>query len=85
MRPRSTELGCLLFNGFLVNRFGELTWHGEAEVWPVVVLAGTAGVGVAVRRLQAVLARKRSASTRRGRNACLCEGVARWLTWPWCC
>jgi hypothetical protein len=23
----------LLFNGFLVNRFGELTWHGVASVW----------------------------------------------------
>jgi hypothetical protein len=52
-------LGYLLFNEFLVNRFGELTWHGVAEVWPVVVLlAVTARVGVAARRLQAVLARE---------------------------
>ncbi|MDY7086642.1 MAG: hypothetical protein SYR96_16210 [Actinomycetota bacterium] len=58
MRQQSAGLGHLLFNGFLVNRFGELTWHGETEVWPVVVPAGTAGAGPAVRRPQAVLARE---------------------------
>jgi hypothetical protein len=35
----------LLLNGFLVNELGRLTWHGPADVWRAVVLAGAAVLG----------------------------------------
>jgi MFS family permease len=36
----------LLANGFLVDRLGELSWHGLSDFWRIVVLAaaGTAGL-----------------------------------------
>jgi len=36
-------IGFLVFNGFLVNQLGELTWHGWADVTRVAAL-GTAAV-----------------------------------------
>jgi hypothetical protein len=39
-------LGFLVFDGFLVNQLGELSWHGVADRWRVlaVVVAGLAGM-----------------------------------------
>jgi len=42
-------LGYLLFDGFLVNRLGELTWDGAASQRRLVVLAVAVGVGRAWR------------------------------------
>jgi hypothetical protein len=42
-------LGYLLFNGFLVNRYGELTWDGTTSAWQMGLLALAAGAGLAVR------------------------------------
>ncbi len=42
-------LGYLLFNGFLVNRYGELTWDGTTSAWQIGLLALAAGAGLAVR------------------------------------
>jgi hypothetical protein len=59
-------LGFLVFDGFLVNQVGELSWHGPADVRRLMVLAaaGVLGLGAgtayrAVRRLGAW--RRRSA------------------------
>lgn len=49
-------LGFLLFTGFLVNSFGELTWDGTTSVWQVLVFAAAAGVGVGLRWIRAVMA-----------------------------
>jgi hypothetical protein len=53
-------LGFLVFDGFLVNQVGELSWHGPADVRRLMVLAaaGVLGLGAgtayrAVRRLSA--------------------------------
>ncbi|MCW6004426.1 hypothetical protein K1W54_07490 [Micromonospora sp. CPCC 205371] len=59
-------LGCLLFTGFLVNRYGELTWDGTTSVWRAIVLAAAVGIGAV-----------RGGSWQPRTNR---EGVARWLT-----
>jgi hypothetical protein len=53
-------LGFLVFDGFLVNQVGELSWHGPADVRRLMVLAvaGVLGLGAgtayrAVRRVNA--------------------------------
>lgn len=35
-----------LFDGFLVNRLGELTWDGTTSMWHLVVFALTVGLGL---------------------------------------
>ncbi len=42
-------IGYLLFNGFLVNGLGELTWNGMTSLWHLIVFAVAAGLGVAQR------------------------------------
>jgi hypothetical protein len=42
-------VGFLLFNGFLVNRYGELSWDGTTSAWHLGLLALAAGAGLAVR------------------------------------
>jgi hypothetical protein len=44
-------LGYLLFNGFLVGRFGELAWRGAASVWHLLALLVAVGVGIGWRRV----------------------------------
>jgi hypothetical protein len=48
--------GCLFYQGFLVNEFGDLSWHGPgtAARWAVLGAAGLAGYAV-----HAALARRR--------------------------
>jgi hypothetical protein len=41
-------LAWLIVNGFLVDRYGELAWHGWADVYRAVVLAAASVVGLAV-------------------------------------
>lgn len=48
-------LGYLLFDGFLVNRYGELSWTGTTSMWHVSVFVLAVGLGLAwrsVRRLR---------------------------------
>lgn len=40
-------LGWLVTNGFLVDRFGELSWHGAPDLVRLAVLLLTAGFGLA--------------------------------------
>jgi hypothetical protein len=41
-------LGWLVVNGFLINRLGELSWHGSVDVLRLMLLvvAGTAGLAL---------------------------------------
>lgn len=41
-------LAWLVVNGFLVDRLGELSWHGSADLVRVAVLAAAAGAGLAI-------------------------------------
>jgi K+-transporting ATPase KdpF subunit len=43
-----TALGYLVFDGFLVNRMGDLTWTGTPDVRRMEILAGAATVGLLV-------------------------------------
>jgi K+-transporting ATPase KdpF subunit len=43
-----TVLGYLVFDGFLVNRLGELAWHGAPDARRFAVFAGAALAGLAV-------------------------------------
>jgi hypothetical protein len=45
-------LSCLVFDGFLVNRYGELTWDGITSVWQVATLAVAAALGRAWRSVR---------------------------------
>ena len=56
-------LGYLLFNGFLVNRYGELTWDGTTSTWHVTVIAAAVGLGLCRRWLRSS---RRHAATERG-------------------
>jgi hypothetical protein len=39
-------LAALVADGFLVNRLGELSWHGAADAYRLCVAAGSAGLGL---------------------------------------
>ncbi len=41
-------LGWLVVNGFLVDRFGQLAWHGSADLLQIMVLALVSALGIAV-------------------------------------
>jgi hypothetical protein len=41
-------LAWLVVNGFLVDRYGQLEWHGSADLARVLVLAGSAVLGLLV-------------------------------------
>lgn len=51
-----TGLGYLLFTGFLVNSYGELTWDGANTVWHLLVLATAATIGLGQRWIRAAQA-----------------------------
>jgi hypothetical protein len=44
-------LGYLLFNGFLENEYGQLTWDGMTGLWRIGFLVSAVGLGLAGRRL----------------------------------
>jgi hypothetical protein len=53
-------LAWLLVNGFLVDRFGELSWHGRADAYRTLMIVVTAALGlVAGEMAQLWLARRR--------------------------
>jgi hypothetical protein len=39
-------LAWLVVNGFLVDRYGQLSWHGSADLARLLVLAGSAFLGL---------------------------------------
>jgi K+-sensing histidine kinase KdpD len=41
-------LAWLVVNGFLVDRFGELSWHGPADVYRAVMLAVAGLLGLLI-------------------------------------
>ena len=43
-----TGLAWLVVNGFLVDQYGQLSWHGWADLVRLLVLVAAAGVGVAL-------------------------------------
>lgn len=36
----------MIMNGFLVNRLGDLSWHGTADLYRFLALAGVGGLGL---------------------------------------
>ena len=46
--PCTVALAWLFVNGFLVDRFGELSWHGAADVMRALMLVLAGGVGQVV-------------------------------------
>jgi hypothetical protein len=49
-------IGFLIFDGFLLNRLGELTWNGKTSVWHLIIFALAVGFGLARRRVRAIRA-----------------------------
>lgn len=49
-------LGYLLFTGFLVNRFGELTWDSATTLWTLLVFVLATGLGLGQRWIRAARA-----------------------------
>ncbi|MEU8006151.1 hypothetical protein AB0B66_33755 [Catellatospora sp. NPDC049111] len=47
-------LGFLLFDGFLVNRFGELSWDGVTTSWNLSVFGVAVGLGLGQRWIRSV-------------------------------
>jgi hypothetical protein len=68
-------LGFGIFNGFLVNQLGELTWHGRSDVSRVLVLAAAGVSGVAVGQAYRAVRRAR---LWRGRQRLVTAWTAGW-------
>jgi hypothetical protein len=49
-------LGYLLFTGFLMNRYGELTWGGTTSLRQLIVFAAAIGIGAGLRWIRTVMA-----------------------------
>jgi hypothetical protein len=45
--PGVALLGWLIANGFLVDRLGELSWHGSSDIWRMIILVFAAALGLA--------------------------------------
>ncbi len=41
-------LGFLIDDGFLENRYGDLSWHGSVDLWHLLVLVIVGAIGLAV-------------------------------------
>lgn len=54
-------LGYLLFDGFLVNRQGGLTWDGMMSIWHLMVLSTAVGLGLGLRWIRLARADRRRA------------------------
>jgi len=48
----SAGLGWLMLNGFVVNQYGALAWHGDSDVINLAVLVGVAVLTAVVRSVQ---------------------------------
>jgi hypothetical protein len=65
-------LGWLVVNGFLVNRVGELSWHGSSDLYRALLLVISGGFGLAageVYRQLAALRARWTAEVREGTSA----------------
>jgi hypothetical protein len=51
----------LLATGFLLNRYGELSWHGEQTVVQLSLVAGAVAVGLGLRRIGSTIGAVRRA------------------------
>lgn len=67
----------LLFDGFVVDHAGDLTWHGDADVVRLAVLVGAALTGLTARASRD-LVRRRQARRLIGRR----PGAVPALPWP---
>ena len=54
-------LAWLVTNGFLVDRFGELSWHGRSDVSRAVMLMLAGGLGLLIARVRRERRRRRHA------------------------
>jgi hypothetical protein len=43
-----TAMGFLIFNGFLLDRLGELSWHGAPDLWRLMLLVMSGAIGLAI-------------------------------------
>jgi hypothetical protein len=59
----------LLFDGFVVDHAGDLTWHGDADLVRLVVLAAAACTGLTARASREVLRRRRARKSVGGARA----------------
>jgi len=48
----SAGLGWLMLNGFVINQYGALSWHGNSDVINLAVLVGVAVLTAVVRSVQ---------------------------------
>jgi hypothetical protein len=46
--PATIVLAWLVVNGFLVDRFGELSWHGRSDLYRAVMLVSAGALGQVV-------------------------------------
>lgn len=52
-------LGFLVFNGFLTDQFGQLKWHGSADLWRLLLLIVAGAWGLAVGEAYRFIASRR--------------------------
>jgi hypothetical protein len=57
--PVTVVLAWLVVNGFLVDRFGELSWHGRPDIYRAGMLVVAGGLGQAVGRARRVMWNRR--------------------------
>ena len=57
-------LGYLLVIGFLVNQFGQLSWHGVSDVDRLMLIGSAAGLGFVAGAVHRLVRRARSVSLR---------------------
>jgi hypothetical protein len=62
----TAAIAFLVVNGFLVDRYGQLAWHGSADVLRVLALLGAAVLGTSVGRGCRVGHARRSTDVKRG-------------------
>ena len=58
-------LGWLVADGFLENRSGELTWHGSADMYLILLLVMAAAIGLAAGEARGLIAARRDRRRKR--------------------
>jgi hypothetical protein len=84
-----TVLSCLVFDGFLVNDRGQLSWHGSPDIWRYAVLVGAALAGLAAGAAYRWVVRQRrfgpiEAWANGGHVEEFGSSVPDPECWPWC-
>jgi hypothetical protein len=54
-----TALAFLLVVGFLLNRYGTLTWHGMSDIYRFVAVSGASGAGLTIGAVRRWLQQRR--------------------------